>query len=606
MPAPGTKERSKRIAQFLSGLRWKEGVMRLGLKKSDPLNRKVDTLRRELLATTQVEFFKDKRFAEYGGSVESILYIGSAGRKNNKAYKYTDSDIDFTILVKDDMSKSKRAKLRDDFMLFLQERAGVDMESLDMSVMVDPVPRFFKTGESIPDLLAAAVDPVRRAQLKAGILDSIAQLVVNASDGERYLDRGNLFRHNLFIRLGGFLKRPESRVEDGGVELVEEPMSRYDELYGDVPLEPWMAFDAVVGNMGYVHSHCKNKNDVEVYQKNLAGKYAIRGPLYALVIGSPAGRKRLKSLTREEVEAKGWEGAERILVDVAKELLAKPDGMKELGLPTTILEAGQNKPTGMGKKEWSRLFEEWILRKEGHPLEEVFGKPRGLKLETDHKRFDLLMTQNIARSEAVFTAALRKSIMDQAIAIKQLESAAKQLRADGDAAGAELLDLKVKEIFMSQLAVWNRMGRDDQLLVMKEMPPEADWWVAIEASERLKTTGGATDPSALRAWRPGGGDPAQLRARVEQYRTQVLQEEPASPMLRALLVDAQWPVSVPPDTLPAPAAAAPTDPKPESSPGGLQSGLDLGGALKDPPATGPPPPSGGIGSGAKDVLRPPP
>src|SRR5208283_2251160 len=117
-------------------------------------------------------------------------------------------------------------------------------------------------GESVQGIVGSILtepDPAKRAdnrnKLQAAIEKTLEQLVRNASDKERYLDRGNLFRHNVFVRLGCFLKKAQLQQNAEGVELVDEPASKYDELYGNVPLEPWMAFDAVVGNMGYIFQH---------------------------------------------------------------------------------------------------------------------------------------------------------------------------------------------------------------------------------------------------------------------------------------------------------------------------------------------------------------
>ncbi|MGZ5553201.1 MAG: hypothetical protein ACXWHF_06140, partial [Chthoniobacterales bacterium] len=56
-------------------------------------------------------------------------------------------------------------------------------------------------------------------------------------------------------------------------------------------------------------------------------------------------------------------------------------------------------------------------------------------------------------------------------------------------------ELKMKEIMLSQAAVWNRMSREQQNLVMKEIPPEADWWNAIADVEGLKETASSPAPT---------------------------------------------------------------------------------------------------------------
>lgn len=549
-PTPGSKERLAQIAKFFQGLKWKE-LMKLGLPKDDGLNRQIDNLRRELIAALQVEFFNDPRFAKYREHMIAYLYIGSAGKKTSAAYKRIDSDIDFTVLVREDTPESVRNQLREDFMGFFQEAAnGMALEDFEMSVMVDPMPRFERTGETaagIVSILWLEATPQERAdaraKLRAGIEKTIEQLIRNASDKERYLDRGNLFRHNLFVRLGCFLKKAGKVVSEEGVELEDLPPEQYDALYGDVPLEPWMAFDAVVGNLGYIVQHAlEHPNDTFAYQKVLSGKYAIRGGLFSMLLMSPKARERLSKLTRAEVEANGWEGAERICVEVAKEILAQPDGLKELGLPTVLDVPGGKERLAMDAAAWVRLFEEWNYRKEGLPLNEVFGKPRRLRLDPDARQINAYLAENIAKTEAFLKAALRKAILEQGTALKQLQAAMKHAKELGDVSAAEILELKMKEILISQAAVWNRMGREQQLLVLKEMPPEADWWPAIASVEGLKEASGTPAPTpanpnrvvldraALLAWRPGvfmNAPPEDIARRITLLKEQAATPAPA-------------------------------------------------------------------------------
>ncbi|MBI3877240.1 MAG: hypothetical protein HY300_15000, partial [Verrucomicrobia bacterium] len=522
-PKPGTPERLARIAEFFQGIHWKD-LMALNLPKEHPLNRLVDNLRREIIATVQVEFFNDPRFAKYRDYFIAYLYIGSAGKKNSTAYKLIGSDIDFTMLVNEDTPEAVRNQLRDDFMAYFQERAkGMTLEDYEMSVMVDPMPKFDPAAESstagIVEMLKATTNPAQRAalcaRLRASLEKTIEQLIRNASDKERYLDRGNLFRHNLFVRLGCFLKRAASRAAEDGVELEDLPPGEYDKLYGNVPLDPWMAFDAIVGNIGYIAEHTPaNAKEVSAYHKQLAGKYAIRGVLFSMLIMSPEGLERLSKLTRAEVERNGWEGAERICIEVAKELLAQPDGMKKLGLPSTLEAPGHEQPIAMSAADWVRLFEEWGNMKEGLPLNEVFGKPRRLNLPKDHRSLNAFMAENIVKTEAAFRAVLRRSILDQGAFLKKLQAAERTAKLAGDAEAVDLLRLKMKEILISQAAVWNRMSREQQIIVLREMPPESDWWAAIAEVEGLNQQAGTPAPTplnprrtvisreALLAWRP--------------------------------------------------------------------------------------------------------
>ncbi|MEY2499314.1 MAG: hypothetical protein QOD12_2870, partial [Verrucomicrobiota bacterium] len=523
-PELNPAERLIKIRKFFTGLRWKEHIMSLKLPKGDELNFQIDNLRRELIAMAQVEFFNHPDFAKYKPYVVDFLYIGSAGKKTSAAYKKTDSDIDFTLLVKEDMPEATRNELREDFMKFFQEfSGGKELEAFEMSIMVDPMPKFNKTGESaggIVDAIFGETNAQKRAQnrseLLSGIQKTIEQLIRNASDKERYLDRGNLFRHNLFVRLGCFLKKAVVQRSAEGAELIDEPPTKYDELYGDVPLEPWMAFDAVIGNLGYVFQHgLEHPNDNVAYQKVLSGKYAIRGPLFSMLLLSPKARERMRTLSRAEVEAKGWEGAERIVVEIAKEILSKPDGMKELGLPTALEMPGK-KPQGMSAKDWANLFDEWNYRKEGMDLHEIFSKTHeGGPFDKDHPAVAIHMQENIAKTEAAFKAAVRKTITEQGTELMRLKNARKDALSVGDKEAAQILELKMKEILLSQAAVWNRMSREQQNLVMKESPPEADWWIAIADVEGLKEQAGATaaptkdnpervvlDPTRIASWQP--------------------------------------------------------------------------------------------------------
>ena len=504
-PKPGTEERIARIAEFFQGMHWKD-LMAVKLTKEHPLNRMVDNLRREIIAVTQVEFFNDPRFKDYRQYLVAYLYIGSAGKKTSAAYKLIDSDIDFTMLVSEETPETVRNRLREDFMTYFQERAnGMSLEDYEMSVMVDPMPKFDPAAEStrgIMEILWVEANPAKRAEsrakLRANLEKTIEQLIRNASDKERYLDRGNLFRHNVFVRLGCFLKRAASRSSAEGVELEDLPPEEYDKLYGNVPLEPWMAFDAIVGNLGYIFQHAPDSSkDIAAYHKVLSGKYAIRGVLFPLLVMSPEGRGRLGQLTRSEVEANGWEGAERICIEVAREILAQPDGLKKLGLPATLEAPGHEKPLVMTAADWARLFDEWGNMKEGLPLNEVFGKPRQLNLPENHRLLNAYMAENIVKTEAAFRAVLRRSILEQGAMLKNLQAAERTAKAAGDAEAIDLLRLKMKEILVSQAAVWNRMSREQQVVVLKEMPPEADWWAAIAEVESLKDSAAVPAPTPL-------------------------------------------------------------------------------------------------------------
>jgi hypothetical protein len=518
-------ERLVRIRKFFTGLRWKEHIMSLKFAKQDRLGIQIDNLRRELVAMAQVEFFNHPDFAKYKEFVVDFLYIGSAGKKDSAAYKKTGSDIDFTLLVTEETPEATRNQIREDFMKFFQDYSGgKELEAFEMSIMVDNMPKFYRTGESaggIVNAILGETNPQKRAQnrsdLLGGIKKTIEQLIRNASDKERYLDRGNLSRHNLFVRLGCFLKKAAVQRSAEGAELIDEPPTKYDELYGDVPLEPWMAFDAVIGNLGYVFQHSmKYARDSVEYQKELAGNYAIRGALYSFLMMSPRARERMRTLTRSEVERNQWDGAERIMVEIAKEIVSQPDGIKELGLPTAVDIPGQNKRRQMTTNDWIRLFEEWSLRKEGLDLHEIFSKTRqGGPFDKDHPAVAMHMKDNIMLTEAVFKVAARKSIMEQGAELMRLKNARNDCQKVGDTEGAEILELKMKEILLSQAAVWNRMSREHQIMVMKEAPPESDWWMALAEVEGLNEQGGATpaptkdnpervilDPTRVAGWQP--------------------------------------------------------------------------------------------------------
>lgn len=183
------------------------------------------------------------------------------------------------------------------------------------------------------------------------------------------------------------------------------------------------------------------------------------------------------------------------MVEVAKELLSQPGGLAELGLPTTMNVPGKAKPIVMDAKAWAILFDEWNNRKEGLPPHEVFGKPRHQKFEPDQSIVNMLMALNIVKTEACFKAALRKTIMVQGTDLMKFKNALKDAKAANDTEAAAIIELKMKEILLSQAAVWNRMSRDQQNLMLKEMPPEADWWLAIAAVEGLKEKSGQPAPT---------------------------------------------------------------------------------------------------------------
>jgi hypothetical protein len=183
----------------------------------------------------------------------------------------------------------------------------------------------------------------------------------------------------------------------------------------------------------------------------------------------------------------------------------------------------------MDAKAWSMLFEEWNYRKEGLKPEEIFGKPRGLKLDAD--MVSTLMAENIVKTEACFKAVLRKAILDQGTELMKLRLARSDAEKAGDAEAAHIFELKMKEILLSQAAVWNRMSRDQQNLLLKELPPEADWWLAIAAAEQLNESAGRPAPD------PDNPDRVVIGAKAAADLNAVIFLDATSERIKQLIVE---------------------------------------------------------------------
>jgi hypothetical protein len=141
------------------------------------------------------------------------------------------------------------------------------------------------------------------------------------------------------------------------------------------------------------------------------------------------------------------------------------------------------------------LFDEWNGRKEGLPDTEIFAARHGGPLKEGDAALNELIKQNIAESEACFKAMAHKSIMNRSADLLKLRAAHKSALGADDTGAAVIFELKMKEIVCAQAAVWNRLSREQQNLLLRELPPQADWMLAIAAAEKLMETAARPAPT---------------------------------------------------------------------------------------------------------------
>lgn len=529
-----------------------------GLKKernpdAEPLNDQMDQLRWELLTSSMQDFLQAN--PRFRAMFVDYVFIGAAANKQGKAYrdKKCLTDVDFTALLQENVSNSDRKAFETSFEAWFEQRHRLSLAHLDVSVMGDFRPEFRPELESVNRLVFER-DPARLEPLRQFLERDAEKIRTDAFHGERYHEMGNILFLNLGLKIVGNLKRAERQ----GNDLANEPPEKVADFFKGIALEPWMAFDVAIGQLGFLFRHREplrdpgsgepvldadgklTLQDPVAYHKYLCKYPGSRG-LFGNLLLSARARERLTSLTRQDAEANGWESMEEVVNHVAREMIQQ-HGLQELGLvPPPGLDAAA------AKEHYLATFDMWLLAKSGAPPEVVaarqfardLGRPaRATDLQplADPAQVSSILAEHARRTEGFTRTLISRSLLTQATEMKKLENAAQTARKENTPEGllrAQVLEAQLKRVFFRLAATWFRMKREVQApvlrealeLVLREAPSEADFVFAIAAVEnmgpRVRQPDGTLDPTVLATWQPQvfTRDNEALNALADQLRT---------------------------------------------------------------------------------------
>ncbi len=518
--------------------------------EAETLNEQIDEMRWELITHSMQDFVaKNPRFA---AMFVDYVFIGAAANKNGKAYRDKKSltDVDFTALLKETVSNTERKEFETAFNSWFEAQHKLTLEHLDVSVMGDFRPEFHPELESTTRLLFER-EPAKLERLKQFLERDAEKVRTDAFHSERYYEQGNILFLNLGLKICGNLKKAERQ----GNELTNEPPEKAAEFFKGITLEPWMAFDVAIGQLGFLMRHKEPSTDAGVPTVDARGALVLKDPvayhkylckypgargLFGMLLLSAKGRERLSSLTRDDAAANGWESMEEVVNHVAREMVSK-HGLQELGLvPPPGLDAGA------AREHYLAMFDMWLLSKGGTPREVVaarlliqdLGRPAradDLRPLSDPAQVDSILTEHARRTEGFLRNLVSRSLLTQSTEMKKLENAATDARKEGTPEGmlrAQVLEAQIKRVFFRLASTWFRMKREVQgpvlrealELVLREAPSEADFLYAIAAVEnlgpRVAKPDGSFDPAPLAVWQPQvfSRDNDALNGLVDQLR----------------------------------------------------------------------------------------
>ena len=597
----GAAERVKLIAEFFRDYPIPaEGgpvrdMLKSLIKSSDAdanrLNDRIDEMRWELLSSAMQDFLKAGENASFREMFLNYVFIGAAANKDGKAYrdKKALTDVDFTALLKDTVTNTQRAAFEKAFNTWFESTYKITLGHLDVSVMGDFRPIFHAELESTEALLALN-DKAKMDELLKFLERDAEKVRVDAFHGERYYEVGNILYLNLGLKIVGTLKKGER----AGNDMANEPQAEVDKFFKGVTVEPWMAFDVAMGQLGFLMRHKELKvGETGEPEVDAAGNLVLKNPidyhkylckypgtrgLFGLLLLSKPARQMLMSLDKASAQTNGWESMEEVVCHVAKYTISKY-GLKELGLPLTA-------PSEEASREaYFALFDMWLLRKSGASPEvtaarklsrdPIFGQ-RPARVEdlqplTDAAQVDRITMETARATEQFLRNLISRSLIEQATQLKQLENGAADALKSGTFEGqlkAQLLQAQMKRIMFRLASTWFRMKREVQTQVLRETMEwvlrEApslgtEWLYAIASVENMGArigaptgaAGGATaentppseantgsGPSSL--WQPRVfiKDDDRLNALVEQLRTRA--RDASTPRLLDSRLSAAW------------------------------------------------------------------
>lgn len=452
------------------------------------LCQKIDQLRLLTLSAVETQFLT--AHPEYATWFEAFVHNGSWAFPELPGYKYLTSDLDLNMLLKRDTPAAKRGEIKEAFDKYFRLQTGLPPEAIKLTSFADVEPFFRANGEDVMAFLQNIIDPEVRAQMQREIAANNEALVRNLGEGERYLLRGSLFYlqfMNKFCKI--------RRLQNG--QLVTDRSGA--EIYQNMRFAPWMGFDLVVGQLPFINkARGTLQNENVAYMKQL-DKYAMR-VLLGMIVQYPRGLHELHRMNQEFVQQAG--GIEFALIKLVEKIGRQPDPAipPDAALPEqAALQAGLR---AMGlSPEHAALLPEWVARKEGKPLQEIFAGRAGGKIsDANDPRLSGFAARHIMETEGFIRTVAERTIISQASYLKQLENAYK---SETLPERQQVIKDKMLEILYAQAAVWKQLTKEQQGWILKQSPPEADYWLVIAELERLRTASEQSNwELLLRSWQP--------------------------------------------------------------------------------------------------------
>lgn len=465
------------------------------IKSSNPkgqfyqeLCQQIDQLRLLMVSAVENQFLVDH--PEFVPYFEAYIHNGSWAAPDLPGYKFLISDLDLNMLVKRDTPASKRSEIKNAFDNYFRRQTGMLPEAIKLTSFVDVEPTFRATGEDVMAFLQNIINPESCARMQREINENNDALLRNLGEGERYLLRGSLFYlqfMNKFCKV--------KRLQNG--QLVTDRNGA--QIYANMRFAPWMGFDLVVGQLPFINQARKTyQNENVTYMKHL-DKYAMRA-LLGMIIQSPRGLHELHQVTSDFVQQAG--GPEFALIRLVEKIGRQPDPLRA---PETAISEQAALQAGLREiglsPEHAVLLKEWVARKAGKPLQEMFeGRANGKINDANDPRLSGFSSRHILETEGLIRLIVERTILGQASFLKHLENA---FKSETSPERQQVIKDKMIEILYAQAAVWKQLTREQQTWIIKNSPSESDYWLVIAELERIRAASGQSNwEMLLRTWQP--------------------------------------------------------------------------------------------------------
>jgi len=147
-------------------------------------------------------------------------------------------------------------------------------------------------------------------------------------------------------------------------------------------------------------------------------------------------------------------------------------------------------------------LDEWIARKEARPFGEILqARSGGARLSEKDFRLNRLIARHINETEAFLLESIGFTTATQATYLRQLMSEA---AGAADPTVRAALEAKVKQVILSQAALWQRLRPNERRLVQLKAPPGSDFWRMIETYNEVVQMAGTHggQEAAIESWKP--------------------------------------------------------------------------------------------------------